>query len=389
MLIVHTSDWNAGRLWKAVDRLPELEAVLENLGDYIERERVDLLLMSGDVFDSRGPSAAAERAVFRFFRRVGKAGTKTVVIAGNHDDPLRLEAWGTLAELVDVSTVARPRPADRGGVIEFRARSGERAVIAAVPFAKTSDLVSASEMASDDTTAHQRYAEGMRRMVELLSVRFRSDSVNLLMAHTHLDGAVLAGSERQVHLGEEWAATAQSLPSTAHYVALGHIHRPQRIESAPSPTCYAGSVLQLDFGEVGEEKSFVVIRAEPGQPARIERVAYAGGKPLREIRMTLSELEQRAEGLRDAAWLRVTVRLAERDLDLNRKVRHLLGGAVVSVDYELPDRADGAPEAASRSGLGPVELFQLYHRTLHGAEAEGPLTVAFNNLLREAEEAAE
>lgn len=389
MLIVHTSDWHAGRLWKAIDRLPELETVLEDLGDFIERERVDLLLMSGDVFDSRGPSAAAERAVFRFFRRVGKAGTKTAVIAGNHDDPLRLEAWGTLAELADVLTVARPRPADRGGVIELLAPSGERAVIAAVPFAKTSDLVSASEMASDDTIAHQRYAEGMRRIVELLTVKFRSDSVNLLMAHTHLDGAALAGSERPVHLGEEWAATAQSLPSTAHYVALGHIHRPQRIESAPSPTHYAGSPLQLDFGEVGEEKSFVVIRAEPGQPARIERVPYAGGKPLREIRFTLPELEQRAEGLRDSGWLRVTVPLAERDLDLNRKVRHLLGGAVVSVDYELPELAGGPPGASSRSGLGPVELFQLYHRTQHGVEAETHLTAAFNELLREAEEAPE
>jgi exonuclease SbcD len=89
MLIVHTSDWHAGRLWKGIDRLCELEAVLENLGDFIERELVDLLLMSGDVFDNRGPSAAAERAVFRFFRRVGMAGTKTAVIAGNHDDPER------------------------------------------------------------------------------------------------------------------------------------------------------------------------------------------------------------------------------------------------------------------------------------------------------------
>jgi exonuclease SbcD len=181
--------------------LPELEAVLENLGDFIERERVDLLLMSGDVFDSRGPSAAAERAVFRFFRRVGKSGTKTALIAGNHDDPLRLEAWGTLAEFVDVMIVARPRPADQGGVIEFEVRSGERAIIAAVPFAKTSDLVSATEMSSDDTTAHQRYAEGMRRFVEVLTTRFRPDSINVLMAHTHLDGAVLAGSERLVDLG--------------------------------------------------------------------------------------------------------------------------------------------------------------------------------------------
>src|SRR5262249_34007511 len=135
MLIVHSSDWHAGRLWKGIDRLPELETVLEHLGDFIDRERVDLLLMSGDVFDNRGPSAAAERAVFRFLRRLGRAGTKTAVIAGNHDDPLRLEAWGTLAELADVTTLARPRPAHQGGVFEFEARSGERAVIAAVPFA--------------------------------------------------------------------------------------------------------------------------------------------------------------------------------------------------------------------------------------------------------------
>jgi exonuclease SbcD len=389
MLIVHSSDWHAGRLWKGIDRLPELEAVLENLGDFIERERADLLLMSGDVFDSRGPSAAAERAVFRFFRRVGKSGTKTVVIAGNHDDPLRLEAWGTLAEFVNVMTVARPRSADRGGVIEFDVRSGERAIIAAVPFAKTSDLVSAMELASDDTIAHQRYAEGMRRIIDLLTARFRPDYINVLMAHAHLDGAMLAGSERQVHLGEEWAVTAQSLPSTAHYVALGHIHRPQRVESAPSPTCYAGSPLQLDFGEVGEEKSFVVIRAEPGQPAHIEQIPYSGGRSLLEVRMTLPELEHRAERLRNAGWLRVTVPLAERDIDLNRKVRHLLGAAVVSVDYELPERADGPLEASSRSGLGPVELFQLYHRTQRGAEAEARLTAVFNELLREAEEVAE
>src|SRR5262249_46890942 len=161
-------------------------------------------------------------------------------------------------------------------------------------------------------------------IVELLTARFRPDSINLLMAHTHLDGAVLAGSERQVHLGEEWAVTAQSLPSTAHYGALGQIHRPHRIEGPPSPTHYTRSPLQLDFGEVGEEKSFVVIHAEPGQPAHIERVPYAGGKSLIEVRMTLPELEQEAERLRDAGWLRVTVPLAERDIDLNRKVRHLL-----------------------------------------------------------------
>jgi exonuclease SbcD len=388
MLIVHTSDWHAGRLWKGIDRLPELEAVLENLADFIEHEHVDLLLMSGDVFDSRGPSAAAERAVFRFFRRVGKSGTKTAVIAGNHDDPARLEAWGMLAELVDVATVARPRAADQGGVIESIVRSGECAVIAAIPFAKTSDLVSALELAEDDTLAHQRYAEQMRRIVQLLTARFRPGAINLLMAHTHLDGAVLAGSERQVHLGEEWAITAQSLPSTAHYVALGHIHRPQRIEAAPAPACYAGSPLQLDFGEVNEEKSFVVIRSEAGRPAQIDRVPYSGGRPLHEIRMTLAELDREAERLRGSGWLRVTVPLDAPDFDLNRKVRQLLGSAAVSVDYQLPEHQDATPQR-SRSGLSARDLFALYHRRQHGTEPAAPLIAAFNNLLDEAIEAPE
>ncbi len=387
MLIVHTSDWHAGRIWKGIDRLPELEAVLEDLGDFIERERVDLLLMSGDVFDTGAPTAAAERLVFRFFRRVGNTGTKTVVIAGNHDNPARLEAWGTLAELVDVTSIARPSRPDRGGVVEFEVRTGERTVVAAVPFAKSSLLVSALEMAADETTAHQRYADHMRRMVELLSERFRADAINILMAHTHLEGAILAGSERQVHLGDEWAATPQALPSTAHYVALGHIHRPQQI-AAPSPAYYAGSPLQLDFGEVGEEKSFVVIHAEAGQPARIERMPYRGGKPLQQIRKTLSELEREAERLREAGWLRVTVPIDAPDFDINRKVRGLLGNAAVSIDYELPERKESPPEA-DRSGLDPAELFALYHRTHHGSEVEPAVLNAFRDLIREAVETPE
>ena len=190
MLIVHTSDWHAGRLWKGIDRLDELQAVLADLGDFIERERVELVLMSGDVFDSRGPSAAAERAVFGFFKRLGKAGAKTVVIAGNHDDPIRLEAWGSLAELVDVTTVARPSRPDRGGVIECSGRSGHQAVIAAVPFAKPSDLVSAATMAAvDEGAGYKRYAEGLIQIVGALCARYRADAVNLMLAHTHLDGA--------------------------------------------------------------------------------------------------------------------------------------------------------------------------------------------------------
>src|SRR5439155_21761166 len=124
MRIVHTSDWHAGRRLKDRDRLPELEAVLNDMAGFIEREKTDLLLMSGDVFETGAPVAAAERAVFSFLKRVGMAGTQSVVIAGNHDSPPRLVAWGTLAELVNVHVGVRPRRAVSGGVLDLTSQLG-------------------------------------------------------------------------------------------------------------------------------------------------------------------------------------------------------------------------------------------------------------------------
>jgi DNA repair protein SbcD/Mre11 len=384
--IVHTSDWHAGRVWNTIDRLPELAAVLEDLGDFAERERIDLLLMSGDVFDSGAPSAEAERLVFGFLKRVGRTGAHTVVIAGNHDQPARLEAWGLLAELVNVHAVGRPRRADAGGVIEVETRTGERTAIACVPFAPARGFVSALELAASEAEAHQRYADSLKAVVEHLAERFRPNTVNLLVAHTHLEGAVVSGSERQVHIGEQWAATPQALPPRAHYVALGHIHKPQSVGTAPAPTCYAGSPLQLDFGEAGEEKSFVVIEARPRQPARIERVPYRGGRALRDVGgYTPQELEARAAELRELGWLRVTVPFGEPDPDLNSRVKRLLPNAVI-VRVERP-QVDPVTPLVSTKGVRPADLYRAYHRATHGRDASDALVSEFERLWAEADSA--
>jgi exonuclease SbcD len=381
--IVHTSDWHAGRVWKGVDRLPELAAVLDDLGDAIERDRIDLLLVSGDVFDSGAPAAEAERLVFRFLRRVARAGVRTVVVAGNHDHPARLDAWGTLAELAGVHVVGVPRRADAGGVVEIETTGGECAVVACVPFAPPRGFVSALELAHGDTEARQRYADSLKAVVDHLCASFRPDAVNLLVAHTHVEGAALSGSERQIHVGDQWAATAQALPARAHYVALGHIHKPQRIATAGAPAYYAGSPLQLDFGEAGEEKSYVVVDARPRQPARVERVPYRGGTPLAVVRATLAELARDAERLHASGWLRVTVPLDARDPDVNGKVRRLLPNAV-SVDVELPE-VEEPLDVGSRRGLRPAELYRAYHLAQHGVHPEPAVADAFARLWAEAE----
>lgn len=377
MRIVHTSDWHVGRRWKGIQRLDEMEAVLDHLAEFIEREVVDLVLHTGDVFDSRNPPAEAERLVNRFFVRVGKAGAHMVVIAGNHDDPQRLDARSLLSEYANVQILGRPRSAQQGGHRVVSTRIGEKAVVGALPFASAGAWVSALDLAGDEASARSKYARMFQRAVQNLSQPFQADAVNLLMAHTHLEGAVFGESERRVHIGEDWAATAQTLPTSASYIALGHIHKPQKV-GGTLPAYYAGSPLQMDFGEVEQEKTFVVVTAKPGKPAQVEHVKYEGGLPLVDLRATLAELERTADEHRDRCWLRVTVPLAERDPDINRKVRDLLPNALI-VKTELPE-AEKHPTMRLAEGASPAEQYSAYYLHEHQAEPDPDVLDAFQQL---------
>lgn len=383
MRIVHTSDWHVGRRWKGIQRLDELEAVLENLAAFIEKQSIDLVLHTGDVFESRNPPAEAEQLVNQFLVRVGRTGAHMLIIAGNHDDPLRLDARSLLTEFVNVQILGRPRPASRGGTRTIETRSGEKAVVAALPFASPGAWVSALDIAGEDADARSKYARMFERAVQDLCGAFRQDSVNLFMAHTHLEGALFGDSERRVHIGEDWAASPEALPSTASYIALGHIHKPQEI-AGPVPAYYAGSLLQMDFGEAGEEKTFIVVTASPGKPAKpadIEHVPYEGGLPLVDLRASLAELEETADNYR-TGWLRVTVPLTEKDPDLNRKVRELLPNALV-VRAELPEAEEPA-DIQIEKGLSPVGHYRAYHLREHQQEADWAVVEAFQNLYDQA-----
>lgn len=377
MKIVHTSDWHVGRRWKGIQRLDEMEAVLENLAEFIEREAVDLVLHSGDVFDSRNPPAEAERLVNRFFVRVSRAGAHMVVIAGNHDDPQRLDAQSLLAEYANVQILGRPRSAQCGGCRVVNTRCGDKAVVAALPFASAGAWVSALDLAGDEASARSKYARMFQHAVQNLSQSFQADAVNLLMAHTHLEGAVFGESERRVHIGEDWAATAQTLPASASYIALGHIHKPQKV-GGTLPAYYAGSPLQMDFGEAGQEKTFVFVTAKPGKPAQIEHIKYEGGLPLMDVRAALDELERIADEYRTGSWLRVTVPLAEKDPDINRKVREMLPNALI-VKAELPV-AEEKPTTRLAEGASPAEHYSAYYLHENQAEPHPDVVEAFREL---------
>jgi exonuclease SbcD len=262
--------------------------------------------------------------------------------------------------------------------------SGETAVVAMIPFVAPSRFVTAQALGVAPERAASTYAARMQDLVAHMSQGFDDRAVNLLMAHTHLDGAIVGRSERRLHIGDDWAADPRMLPSRAHYIALGHVHRHQQIVAAPAPTWYAGAPMQLDFGEEGQPKNYNVVDARPRQPARVEPRPYVGGRPLRTVKVTTEQLGRSGcaaidVNIADSPHLRVYVDCSSGivDPDINRKVREAIAG-VVSVDLIRPTPS-AAPEPVRSAALAPRELYAQYVQQ-QGAQSSDVLLSAFDAL---------
>jgi exonuclease SbcD len=228
------------------------------------------------------------------------------------------------------------------------------------------------------------YAERMRMLIETLCRRFEPGAVNVLAAHCFVRGGALGGGERDAQTIFDYGIAPAHLPANANYVALGHLHRTQRMAAA-APAYYAGSPIQVDFGEERDTKAVLLVEVEPGAPARVEPRPLQHGWSLRTVEGSLAELEGRARDCGDA-WLRVVVHEQAR-AGLADEVRTLLPRAVdirVAATRTQPDSS--APRAhhgrSARELLGTYlaeqgvddprveRLFaRLYEEELHGVDA--------------------
>lgn len=377
MKILHTGDWHVGRTIRGRSRAAEHVEVLGEIAAIAETSSVDVVLVAGDVFDTAAPSPESEQIVYRALRDLALV-APVVVIAGNHDNPGRLEAVAPFLELGRVQVRSRLAGPDRGGVIV--GFGGLPLHIAAVPFVSQRGIVRAEELMSADTGEHGgMYSERLARVLARLCASLDDENVNVVVAHLMVHGGVLGGGERSAHTVFEYSVPSGAFPGHLSYVALGHLHRAQRIPASP-PVWYAGSPLQLDFGEADDVKGVLVIDAEPGLPASVELIEITGGRRLRRIRGSLAEIEELAGETGDD-YLKVELEEKAR-AGLADEVRALFPEAVdivLSGVSEIPDEVGPA-----RLGRDPVELFGEY---LTSRNAEDPAVLAlFSELLAEAHE---
>jgi exonuclease SbcD len=225
------------------------------------------------------------------------------------------------------------------------------------------------------------FEERMQLIVEALTKPFEQDAVNIILGHLTLAGGLKGGGEREAQTIFDYWVNPTIFPASAHYVALGHLHKRQTMP-AKAPVHYCGSPLQLDFGEGGNEPHVLIVEAQPRMPAKVTPVCVSGARPLVTIRGTLDELKRQAKSVADA-YLRVFVREREH-VGLGDEVRDLFPNAVkVIVEHEEGRKQEERPEMSTHS---PHELFELY---LTERDVEDPrLVPLFDDLLEDAHEGA-
>lgn len=379
MKILHTSDWHVGRTIRGRSRAEEHREVLVEITGIAANEAVDLTLVAGDLFDVVAPSPEAEQIVFRALLDLA-AIAPVVIVAGNHDHPRRLEAVAPLLELGRVTVGASLRRPDYGGVITVDIESGETARIALVPFISQRAIVSADDLMALDPDQHGgQYAGRLAAVIAKLTEGISVDQVNLVVAHLMVVGGTLGGGERSAHTIFDYAVSAQAFDGSLSYVALGHLHRSQKVPAAGS-VWYSGSPLQMDFGETEDRKSVLLVEAEPGLPARVREVPLQAGKKLLKLQGTLEQIAPLQDEVGDA-YLRIELEESAR-VGLADDVRELFPNAVDVAIAVSEKQRDHAPPV--RLGRPPHELFAEYLTQKNILDER--LVALFDELLAESHE---
>lgn len=329
MKLLHVSDWHLGRVTFNESRASDHEAVLAEMVALARSEQPDVICHTGDLFDQARPkyldmamgiSALQELAVV----------APVVVVCGNHDSPalfaLFCQMLGNESPIRFIDKARLPRD---GGVLFFETSGSEVLRLAPLPFVHANRMVDAFE---EPATWMAGYADRIHHIESALAKGLADGfdnrrDVTVFAAHLHVGGAKFSGSERPLHISDTYASRLEHLP-TVSYAAFGHIHKPQALPGSVLTGQYAGSPIQLDFGEVGEQKSVVMVEATPGRAARVEVVGLSGGRPLRRLVGTLDELGAIRASVGHELCL-VTVNTQTPVIDLSEQVRELFPSAVL------------------------------------------------------------
>ena len=310
MRLLHTSDWHLGRSFHREGMLTHQAAFVDHLLEVVEAERVDVVVVSGDVYDRALPHVDAVRLADDTFARLAASRARVVVTSGNHDSALRL---GFGSRLIDAAGVhIRTSPASVGMPVLLADDHGEVAVHA-LPYL---DPDAVREPWGLDRRSHEAaLGEAMRRVrADLAGRRARS----VVMAHAFVAGAEPSESERDISVGGVSRVPTSTFDGI-DYVALGHLHAPHVLTEQVR---YSGSPLAYSFSEADHVKGSWLVDLDADGFAGADFVPAPVPRPLARLRGPIEELlGDAALAVHERSWVHAVLTDGPRPLRAMERLR--------------------------------------------------------------------
>ena len=333
MRIIHTADWHLGQFFYTKSRAAEHQAFLDWLLEQAEAQQADAIIVAGDIFDTGSPPSYARELYNRFVVNLQQTGCQLVVLGGNHDSVATLNESRELLACLNTRVIAAASDDIRDQVLVLNTRDGQPgAMLCAIPFLRPRDIMR-SQSGQSGRDKQQTLLEAItdhyqRCWQEALAQRVALNLTLPVIATGHLTtmGVTKSDAVRDIYIGTLDAFPADAFPP-ADYIALGHIHRAQRVANSEHIR-YSGSPIPLSFDELGKEKSIFVVDFADGALSQVTPLSIPLFQPMRMIKGSLEEIEAQLAVLEPdpqgkLIWLDIEIVTDDWLSELQRRIQQL------------------------------------------------------------------
>ena len=396
MRILHTSDWHLGQYFMGKSRQAEHQAFIDWMLTQVRQHQVDAVIVAGDVFDTGAPPSYARELYNRIVVDLRDAGAALLVLGGNHDSVATLEESRSLLACLGATVVAAVSddPAEQALVLNDR-NGKPGAIVCAIPFVRPRDVLQsqAGQSAEDKQLGLQEAIREHYHAVYQQACAKR-DALRLplpIIATGHLTtvGASASESVREIYVGALEAFPTSAFPPV-DYVALGHIHRPQKVGGLEQVR-YCGSPIPLSFDEASQQKEVLLVDVDAIGLMGVTPLIVPRFQPLASLKGTLEQLALQiaeAAALGSEAlpvWLEITVQGDDYLSDLQTRLQAITEDLPLQVLRLRKDRGNAvaALQAAERETLDELTPYEVFGKRLAQETLDDALQTGLQQRYRE------
>ncbi|MEP9317093.1 exonuclease subunit SbcD [Pseudomonas sp. LABIM340] len=396
MRILHTSDWHLGQHFMGKSREAEHQAFCAWLVEQVREQAVDAVIIAGDVFDTGAPPSYAREQYNRFIVELRSTGARLVVLGGNHDSVAMLEESRDLLACLDTQVIAAVgTDLDRQLLVLPQHDGQPGAILCAIPFIRPRDVLTsqAGQSAQDKQLALQQAIQmHYRELFERAEAQRAALGRHLpIIATGHLTtvGASASESVREIYVGTLEAFPTSAFPA-ADYIALGHIHRPQKVGGLEHIR-YCGSPIALSFDEATQGKEVLLVDLDDGGLRSVTALPVPRFQPLKSVSGSLAELPAelarvaREGSAEQPVWLEVMVHTDDYLTDIQLRVEQLCEELPVIVLRTRRER--GTTQAVlfseAKETLDELSPEDVFRQRLDAEDLEAPLRERLTGLYRQ------